>query len=81
MLLLFGILQLLVCIPLHGYLMWQEIKYCGHRDWCCIPALCIVFVLGLIPYTGILICLASCYDYTRDIIEELEDRYREAPRV
>lgn len=59
----------IVAIVIHGYILVQYKKYCGHCDWWWDVGALIFFIETFIPVVGIIVCIAGPVDYIRNIAE------------
>jgi ABC-type multidrug transport system permease subunit len=58
-------------IIVHGIILLQYRKICGHCDWWSDLGAFIFFIVTFIPVIGIIECMAGPFDYIRNIKETL----------
>lgn len=71
-----GILLILIqilAVSVGAYLLLLERKYCKHCHWWSDTCAFIVFVIDLIPVTGIFTAIAGCADAASNIARELDN--------
>ena len=59
----------LVAIVVHGYILLQYRKYCGHCDWWSDLGAGIFFAMTFVPVIGIIQCIVGPIDYMRNVAE------------
>lgn len=62
----------LFCIVCSTYLLFQERKYCKHKDWWSDIGMVIFIMFYLIPIAGIFVAVGGMLDYHRNITDELK---------
>lgn len=70
---IFLIIAQIFAVGVSAYLLLLERKYCKHCDWWSDIGAWIFFIINLIPFIGLFTSIAGCVDYTRNIIDELDN--------
>lgn len=70
----------IAAIVVHGYILKQYKRYCGHCDWWWDTGALIFWIITFIPFIGIFACIVGPIDYIRNITETVSkerDGYKE----
>lgn len=62
----------LVAIVVHGYILRQYKKYCGHCSWWSDFGAFTFLLCTFVPVVGIISCIVGPIDYIRNIVEVLK---------
>ena len=62
----------IVSVITHIRLWYLEWKYCRHQPYFWMPGMITFLIVGMIPVASTFMAMAGSFDYTRNVIEELE---------
>lgn len=61
-------------VIMHARLWYLEWKYCRHRSYFWMPGMIFFLLVSMVPGASTLLAMAGSFDYTRNVIEELESK-------